>query len=379
MGDPTAHLGEGEESDDEDLIGYDSIEPGLPPASSDRQKWWLDNRQPARAQVTVPNGRDGMPMALNPNRPSNPFGQTDEPDWVSVPRSSPGYSSLSSSPYEKVSLPKAMTSQGSVARKQLPQAFDSSKLPAQVGRLRLDDEQNINSQSDGDKSATPPPPPPPRRQTANSRPSTSTSTPSGLGLDRTQTLPPLPTTPRSASVASQASQVSQLSQQLANKSSKSPPPVGKKPAHLAIGSPLSKTTTGSTTISPSTRSDDATPSLPARSASSASQASLQASLARKAVTVAQQQNSSQPPQPLTRRSGTLPTAIASGGQGQGQGGAHKGAPGVPGHANGFKPPLPSRHGQPAAASFASADLLDSMNDGGEGMGGWEALQPSSKQ
>lgn len=32
-----------EESDDEDLIGYDSIEPGLPPASSDRRKWWLDN------------------------------------------------------------------------------------------------------------------------------------------------------------------------------------------------------------------------------------------------------------------------------------------------------------------------------------------------
>lgn len=32
-----------EDSDDEDLIGYDSIEPGLPPASSDRRKWWLDN------------------------------------------------------------------------------------------------------------------------------------------------------------------------------------------------------------------------------------------------------------------------------------------------------------------------------------------------
>lgn len=29
--------------DDEDLIGYDSIAPGLPPASSDRRKWWLDN------------------------------------------------------------------------------------------------------------------------------------------------------------------------------------------------------------------------------------------------------------------------------------------------------------------------------------------------
>lgn len=35
-------LGE-DESDDEDLLGYESVEPGLPPASSDRRKWWLDN------------------------------------------------------------------------------------------------------------------------------------------------------------------------------------------------------------------------------------------------------------------------------------------------------------------------------------------------
>lgn len=29
--------------DDEELLGYESIAPGLPPASSDRRKWWLDN------------------------------------------------------------------------------------------------------------------------------------------------------------------------------------------------------------------------------------------------------------------------------------------------------------------------------------------------
>ena len=32
-----------EDSDDEDLIDYDSIAPGLPPASSERRKWWLDH------------------------------------------------------------------------------------------------------------------------------------------------------------------------------------------------------------------------------------------------------------------------------------------------------------------------------------------------
>jgi hypothetical protein len=39
----THAVGVMEDTDDEDLIGYDSIEPGLPPASSDRRKWWLDN------------------------------------------------------------------------------------------------------------------------------------------------------------------------------------------------------------------------------------------------------------------------------------------------------------------------------------------------
>lgn len=38
----TGRLGE-DESDDEDLLGYESVEPGLPPASSDRRKWWLGN------------------------------------------------------------------------------------------------------------------------------------------------------------------------------------------------------------------------------------------------------------------------------------------------------------------------------------------------
>ncbi|KAF1845724.1 uncharacterized protein K460DRAFT_355505 [Cucurbitaria berberidis CBS 394.84] len=72
-------LGE-EESDDEDLIGYDSIEPGLPPASSDRRKWWIDNGLPAKARVQPPSN-DHIP---NPNRQSNPFTPSPEPDWVDV-------------------------------------------------------------------------------------------------------------------------------------------------------------------------------------------------------------------------------------------------------------------------------------------------------
>ena len=33
----------GNDVDEEDLIGYVSVAPGLPPASSDRRKWWLNN------------------------------------------------------------------------------------------------------------------------------------------------------------------------------------------------------------------------------------------------------------------------------------------------------------------------------------------------
>lgn len=70
------------DTDDEDLIGYDSIEPGLPPASSDKRKWWLDSGRPARSDIQPPD-EGAVP---NPNRPSNPFTPSEEPDWVTVPR-----------------------------------------------------------------------------------------------------------------------------------------------------------------------------------------------------------------------------------------------------------------------------------------------------
>ena len=42
VGDTTANA-RNDDFDDEDIVGYDSIAPELPPASSDRRKWWLDN------------------------------------------------------------------------------------------------------------------------------------------------------------------------------------------------------------------------------------------------------------------------------------------------------------------------------------------------
>jgi len=99
-----------DDTDDEDLIGYDSIEPGLPPASSDRRKWWLDNGQPARSAVRPSHNG----MIPNPMRPSNPYTMTDEEDWVTVNRAN------------QISPPPQTTT--SVTRK-LPPPFHPSNNP----------------------------------------------------------------------------------------------------------------------------------------------------------------------------------------------------------------------------------------------------------
>lgn len=74
----TATDAKSDDLDEEDLIGYDSIAPELPPASSDRRKWWLDNGLPARSGMKPP----GRAAILNSQRPDNPFTSTDEPDWL---------------------------------------------------------------------------------------------------------------------------------------------------------------------------------------------------------------------------------------------------------------------------------------------------------
>ena len=75
-------------ADAEDLMGYDSIADGLPPASSDRRKWWLDGEKPVRSMIGPP--KPGM--VLNPNRSGNPWQDANgrgrvsskEDDWVEL-------------------------------------------------------------------------------------------------------------------------------------------------------------------------------------------------------------------------------------------------------------------------------------------------------
>lgn len=128
-----------DDTEDEDLIGYDAIEPGLPPASSDRRKWWLDNGTPARSKVQPPT-HAALP---NPSRPANPFALTDEPDWVDVPR--PGPSRINSQQSIASSASSIRAHAADVGPRKLPPPFEhattnsKTSLPGNLSRITLRD------------------------------------------------------------------------------------------------------------------------------------------------------------------------------------------------------------------------------------------------
>ncbi|KAI9655664.1 MAG: inositol polyphosphate 5-phosphatase [Alyxoria varia] len=200
VGDTTAN----DESEDDDLIGYESIEPGLPPASSDRSKWWLDKGLPVRSQVEPPSG-DHVP---NPARPSNPFAPTAEPDWVrqsgteSPPPAPPsralstrqtgspmssaaGQSGVARSNTAKASM-QTQPAQAMVARKPAPPL-----VPRKPNSLATASSQPPASTTTtgsglgwGNRAQEPPPPPKPRRAPGPpGAPTTLTTTGSLLDLD----------------------------------------------------------------------------------------------------------------------------------------------------------------------------------------------------
>ncbi|KAK0731107.1 SacI homology domain-containing protein [Lasiosphaeris hirsuta] len=221
VGSDTANL-VADDSDDEDLIGYDAIEPGLPPASSDRQKWWLENGKMPRSAISPPNPEStAYQTILNPKRPSNPYAPTDEPDWVNVPRSESrmsSFSSMSTSPYEHVNHSMLISASASTsAPRKLPPPYDPSALPAKAGRMQVGEDI--------------PPPPPPRRQTTMVAGPGGSQVSTAIQLSRKPVNRPAPVPPVSSG--------SVVSQQISKP--KAPPPVARKPAHLI--SPATSTST----------------------------------------------------------------------------------------------------------------------------------------
>jgi len=221
-----------DETDDEDLIGYDAIEPGLPPASSDRQKWWLENGKMARSTIRPPKPESAMyTTMLNPKRPSNPYAAMDEPDWVTIPKTETrhsSFSSMSTSPFEQINHSMLLsTSASSSAPRKLPPPYDPLALPAKFGRLRTGEAASNTAQLDG-----PPPPPPPRRQVTvtNGSPLASTALLPRKPVSRpTPTSAPTPAPTPTPSVVPTGT--NPATGQLAARP-KGPPPVAKKPAHL---------------------------------------------------------------------------------------------------------------------------------------------------
>ncbi|KAI1356462.1 SacI homology domain-containing protein [Xylaria sp. FL0043] len=265
IGHTAAILDDQDSEDDEDLIGYDPIEPGLPPASSDQQRWWLENGKMAKSTVAPPKTANGgseySSVVLNPNRPLNPFSATEEPDWVAVPRAnsrlSSFSSSISSSPYEHINHSTLLsTSASSPAPRKLPPAFDSAAMSSRTGRTSLLDE----PVSGPTQRNEPPPPPLPRRQTSAS------TTPQPSSISSTSTPLPIPQAPGTKLSLAQPRSISSSSQ-MSNQSSKAPPPIARKPAHLKTTSPTNTSLSESANLD-SLGARTPKPQLPRRKTSS---------------------------------------------------------------------------------------------------------------
>ncbi|KAI0841984.1 SacI homology domain-containing protein [Hypoxylon sp. FL0890] len=368
VGHTAASLLDNDSEDDEDLIGYDPIEPGLPPASSDRQRWWLENGKMARSTVAPPKPSNGnSTMVLNPNRPSNPFTPTEEPDWVAVPRANSrlsSFSSISSSPYEHInhsSILSTSAASNSSPRK-LPPPFDPATLPAKVGQINLLDEQIPMQRNDA------PPPPPPRRQTSTS--TTQTSHPSISSGPQSVIQPSKPTIPELPlkRTVSSASQIS-------NKS-RAPPPVARKPVHLMSSSP-SASPSLSETSSFGSLIDQQTPKLPIPRKTSPAVSNLTSKLeaSRSGALTGGMHKATTPPLHLD--------TVASNGfsTGPSNSAGHPGRVSLPGLGSvERKPALPARPQQqqyiqsPQPETRSNVDLLG--GDDGHEMNGWETLKPS---
>lgn len=339
VGDITAASLSSEDTEDEDLIGYDAIEPGLPAASSDRQKWWLGNGQPARSTIQPPKGTGPQSVMLNPNRPANPFVPTQEPDWVSIPRArvSSFSGNLSSSPYEHIQIPgDFMTSTPSSGTRRPPPQADSATISSRVGAR-----EDLRSQLDG----TPPPPPPPRRPTG----STPGGSPAGTPMTFSKMQPQTAAPQRPSSALSELSQLSQHSK------GRPPPPVAKKPSHLAAVSPPSASKSGSHGISRT--AEERPPQLPIRSSTGFGT-----------------NNGQRPPSALSESVARVGTWAAD----QSPSSSRPGAVQLPGMRAGEPRQRPSPMPKKIQKA-APVDLLDSLDDDGSprDMGGWETLTPSN--
>ena len=178
---------------------------------------------------------------LNPKRQANPYVLSDEPDWVSIPRSESrlsSFSNMSTSPFENITHSMLSSSASSSGPRKLPPPYNPSTLPAKAGRMQIVDEAKA-SQTEG------PPPPPPRRTTTNANLGSGTiaSASSPPDSSKKKPVPSKDTTPVASGTSTpKVARPPPIAAKPANLKSK--PAVARKPAHLAVPiSPASSTST----------------------------------------------------------------------------------------------------------------------------------------
>ncbi|RMZ82951.1 hypothetical protein DV737_g1751, partial [Chaetothyriales sp. CBS 132003] len=169
----------------EETIGYESIQEGLPPASSDRRKWWLDDHKGAASQLAPP----GPNMVLNPKRPGNPWRDgPEEEDWVQVERPNSGsvartLPARSPSLKQKPQPPPARRTKG----KTVPPAWGVERA-AEVAETK--NVVALEEQSEARPASMPPTPPRPRGGAGPTRTPSATSFASTSTMSVARKAPP---------------------------------------------------------------------------------------------------------------------------------------------------------------------------------------------
>ena len=141
----------------------------MPPPSSDKRRWWLDENASSKVEIPKPPGEGWV---LNPNRPRNPFDATDEPDWIKVTAIQLPISDRKMPPLppprrqESERIPPAPPQKPDMLRRPSSSSLDGkTKPPAPPKPSFLKARDGVNSRtaelSDDEK---PVPPLPPRRE-----------------------------------------------------------------------------------------------------------------------------------------------------------------------------------------------------------------------
>ncbi|KAK4936960.1 Inositol-1,4,5-trisphosphate 5-phosphatase 1 [Elasticomyces elasticus] len=184
-----------DEDDVESVAGYASIQEGLPPASSDKRKWWLDGNKGARSTLKPP--RDGM--VLNKNRDGNPWKDGGEDDWVEV---------------ERPAKPKPELPPSRVSRRMLPPAWEGERMIS-PSPVKSDMQGSGNGEVDGNGRRRPMPPAPRVRDVSAGGPIQM--------IDREQERRPLPPAPELRDVSTSGVQMTDREQEEAAGDADSPP------------------------------------------------------------------------------------------------------------------------------------------------------------